>query len=62
MALVPMTTSALSRQLARLKSLGLIKKVAHPYRYYLSPLGRFAIAAASSITCFNIIPAMAKTV
>ena len=39
MALVPMTASALSRQLARLKSLGLIKKVAHTYRYYLSRLG-----------------------
>lgn len=31
MALVPMSASALSRQLARLKSIGLIKKVAHTY-------------------------------
>ena len=61
-ALVPMTASALSRQLARLKSIGLIKKVAHTYRYYLTRLGRSAIAAACSITCFNIIPAMAQTV
>ena len=61
MALVPMSASALSRQLARLKSIGLIKKVAHTYRYYLTRLGRSAIAAACSITCFNIIPAMAKT-
>ena len=60
-ALVPMTASALSRQLARLKSIGLIKKVAHTYRYYLTRLGRAAIAAACSITCFNIIPAMAQT-
>lgn len=57
-ALVPMTASALSRQLARLKSIGLIKKVAHTYRYYLTRLGRSAIAAACSITCFNIIPAI----
>ena len=60
-ALVPMTKSALSRQLARLNSIGLIKKVAHTYRYYLTRLGRSAIAAACSITCFNIIPAMAQT-
>ena len=38
-ALVLMTASALSRQLARLKSIGLIKKVAHAYRYYLTRLG-----------------------
>jgi hypothetical protein len=60
-ALVPMTASALSRQLARLKSIRLIKKVAHTYRYYLTRLGRSAIAAACSITRFNIIPAMAQT-
>lgn len=61
-ARVPMTASALSRQLARLKSIGLIKKVAHTYRYYLTRLGRSAIAAACSITRFNIIPAMAQAV
>ena len=56
---VPLTPSALSRQLTRLRVLGLIKKVAHTYRYYLTCLGRSAIAAACSITRFNIIPAMA---
>ena len=59
--LVPMTASALSRQLARLRSIGLIKKVTKTYRYYLTRLGRSAIAAACSITRFNIIPAMAQT-
>jgi hypothetical protein len=59
-ALVPITAPALSCQLARLKSIGLIKKVAHTYRYYLAYLGRSAIAAACSITRFNIIPAMAQ--
>jgi len=58
---VPMTPSALSRQLARLRVLGLIKKVAHTYRYYLTRLGRNAIAAAASLTRFNIVPAMAGT-
>jgi hypothetical protein len=56
-----MTPSALSRQLARLRSIGLIKKVAKTYRYYLTRLGRCAIAAACSITRFSIIPAMAQT-
>ncbi len=58
-ALVPLSASALSRQLARLRTLGLIKKVAHTNRYYLTCLGRAAIAAACSLTRFNIIPAMA---
>ena len=58
---LPIPPSALSRQLARLRMLGLIKKVAHPYRYYLTRLGRSAIAAACSITRFNIVPAMAGT-
>jgi hypothetical protein len=56
---VPFSPSALSRQLARLRTLGLIKKVAHTYRYYLTRLGRSVIAAACSITRFNIVPAMA---
>ena len=56
---VPLSASAMSRHLARLRVLGLIKKVAHTYRCYLIRLGRSAIAAACSITRFNIIPAMA---
>ena len=56
---VTMAPSKLSRQLARLRALGLIKKVAHTYRYYISRLGRAAIAAACSLTRFNIIPALA---
>ena len=54
-----MTPSAMSRQLRRLRMLGLIKKVSHTYRYYLTRLGRAAIAAACSLTRFNIVPAMA---
>ena len=54
-----LTPSALSRQLKRLHLLGLIKKVSHTYRYYLTRLGRAAIAAACSLTRFNIVPAMA---
>ena len=51
----------MSRQLGRMNMLGLIKKVTHTYRYYLTRLGRSAIAAACSLTRFNIVPAMAAT-
>lgn len=51
--------SRLSRQLHRLRSLGLIKRVTRSYRYYLTRLGRAAIAAACSLTQFQIIPALA---
>ena len=53
------TPSAMSRQLKRLHGLGLIKKVSRTYRYYLTRMGRAAIAAACSLTRFNIVPAMA---
>jgi hypothetical protein len=55
------TPWAMSRQLKRLHVLGLIKKVSHTYRYYLTRMGRAAIAAACSLTRFNIVPAMAAT-
>jgi hypothetical protein len=58
-ARLEITPAAMSRQLKRLHGLGLIKKIAHTYRYYLTHLGRAAIAAACSLTRFNIVPAMA---
>lgn len=54
-----LSPSRLSRQLHRLRSLGLIKRVTRSYRYYLTRLGRSAIAAACSLTQFHIIPALA---
>jgi hypothetical protein len=54
-----LSASALSRQLRRMRFLGLIKRVAHTYRYYLTRLGRAAIAAACSLTQFALVPAMA---
>jgi hypothetical protein len=59
LAYLQITPWAMSRQLKRLRLLGLIKKVAHTYRYYLTRIGRAAIAAACSLTRFNIVPAMA---
>jgi len=59
-AFVPaLSPAALSRQLKRLRLLGLIKRVAGTYRYYLTRLGRAAIAAACSITQLQIVPALA---
>lgn len=52
--------SRMSRQLHRLRLLGLIKRVAHSYRYYLTRLGRAAIAAACSLTQFQIIPTLTR--
>jgi hypothetical protein len=56
---VALSDSALSRQLHRLRALGLIKRVSRSYRYYLTRLGRGAIAAACSLTQFQIVPALA---
>ena len=60
LARLNLTPSAMSRQLKRLHLLGLIKKVSHTYRYYLTRIGRAAIAAACSLTRFNIVPALAS--
>lgn len=60
MALLPhISAAALSRQLQRLLCMGVIKRVSGTYRYYLTRLGRAAIAAACSLTQFNIVPALA---
>ena len=59
LAMLHLKPSAMSRQLKRLHLLGLIKKVSHTYRYYLTRLGRAAIAAACSLTRFDIVPAIA---
>jgi hypothetical protein len=54
-----LTPATLSRQLRRLRALGVIKRAARTYRYYLTRLGRAAIAAACSLTQFHIVPALA---
>jgi len=59
-AFVPgLSPAALSRQISRMRGLGLIKRVAGTYRYYPTRLGRAAIAAACSITEMRIIPTLA---
>ena len=54
-----LSPSALSRQIRRLRHLGLIKRAAKTYRYYLTCAGRAVIAAASHITEYGIVPALA---
>jgi hypothetical protein len=59
-AFVPaLSPAALSRQLNRMRRLCLIKRVTGTYRYYLTRLGRAAIAAACSITEMRVVPALA---
>ena len=57
-ALGTLSPHRLSRQLRRFRDLGVIKRVAGSYRYYLTKAGRAATAAAGRITVAMIIPAM----
>jgi hypothetical protein len=57
-ALGAFSPNRLSRQLRRLRDLGVIKRVTGTYRYYLTKAGRGATAAACRITEAIIIPAM----
>src|ERR1700738_2865520 len=51
--------ATLTRQLARLRHLGVTKRVTGTYRSYLTRAGRAAIAAARRLTEHTIIPALA---
>jgi hypothetical protein len=48
----------LSRQLRRLRDIGVIKRVAGTYRYYLTRIGRSATAALCHVTQSVLIPAL----
>lgn len=54
-----LSPATVSRQLTRLRSLGLIKRIAGTYRYYLTRIGRSAVAACCRLTEHTIIPALA---
>jgi len=54
-----LSSCRLSRQLRRLRVLGLLKRAANTYRYYLTRSGRMAIAAFERLTTFSIVPALA---
>jgi len=54
-----LSPATVSRQLTRLRTLGLIKRISGTYRYYLTRLGRSAVAACCRLTEQTIIPALA---
>jgi hypothetical protein len=59
LALVEQLSPArLSRQLRRLRDIGVIKRVAGTYRYYLTRIGRSATAALCHVTQSVLIPAL----
>ena len=49
----------IARLIKRLRLHGLLRKVSHSYRYYLTSLGRRALIAARKLSEFLIIPALA---
>jgi hypothetical protein len=53
------SAASLTRYLKRLRVLGLLKKVRGTYRYYLTRLGRSAIAAACRLSEQILVPALA---
>lgn len=53
------SAAGITRYLRRMRDLGLIKKVIGTYRYYLTRLGRSAIAAACRLSEQIIVPALA---
>jgi DNA-binding HxlR family transcriptional regulator len=54
-----LSAATVSPQLTRLRGLGLIKRITGTYRYYLTRLGRSAVAACCRLTEHTIIPALA---
>jgi hypothetical protein len=53
-----LSPAQLSRQLRRLRHIGVIKRVAGTYRYYLTRIGRSATAALCHVTQSVLIPAL----
>jgi hypothetical protein len=53
-----LSPARLSRQLRRLRDIGVIKRITGTYRYYLTRIGRAATAALSRVTQTIIIPAL----
>jgi hypothetical protein len=55
------TSAQLSRLLKRLRLHGLIKKVGHSYRYYLTALGKHVVAPVSNLRTSCSFPTRART-
>lgn len=52
------TKGQMSRILRRLRNHGLLKKIAHTYRYYLSAIGRRLITVAAKLCQYMILPGL----
>jgi len=60
-ALMPdLTTGQVSRLLKRLRVHGLLKKVTHRYKYYLTDLGRYVATLVLKLRELYIIPSLAR--
>ncbi len=57
-----LTPGGTSYLLKRLRTHGLIKKVAHSYKYYLTNLGRRTVATALTLREFFVLPALQNSV
>ena len=55
-----LSPAQLSRQLRRLRDIGVIKRVVGTYRYYLTRIGRSATAALCHVTQSVLIPALIR--
>ena len=49
----------MSRALKRLRTHGLIKKIGHTYKYYVTAFGKQAVTTALKLREFVIIPQLA---
>jgi hypothetical protein len=54
-----LSPAGITRQIWRLRKFGLLKKIVGTYRYYLTRLGRSAVAACCRLTAETIVPALA---
>jgi DNA-binding HxlR family transcriptional regulator len=54
-----MSAASITRQLWRMRKLGVIKKIAGTYRYYLTKIGRSVIAACCRLTEQTIVQTLA---
>jgi len=59
-ALTDRTTAQISHVLKRLRVHGLIKKIAHTYKYYFTDLGRRVVLAGLKLKALVLIPALAE--
>ncbi|MFL6449090.1 MAG: MarR family transcriptional regulator, partial [Bryobacteraceae bacterium] len=54
-----LTSNQVSRLLKRLRTHGLVKKVGHTYKYYVTALGKQVVATALKLRDLVIIPQLA---